>query len=77
MIQVSASDFKTHCLQYIDMASTQHKNLVITKRGKPVARLVPYKEEVREAFGWMAGTGVICGDIMEPLDVEWDALKEE
>jgi prevent-host-death family protein len=77
MLQVSASDFKTHCLHYMDVANQKHETVVITKRGKPVAKLIPYEEEVPELFGRMKGAGVICGDIIEPLDVDWDIVNDE
>ena len=77
MLQVSASDFKTHCLHYMDVANKKHETVVITKHGKPVAKLIPYDEEVPELFGRMNGTVTINGDIISPLDdIEWDALKE-
>ena len=76
MTAVSASDFKAHCLQYMDTVKQKHKTIIITKHGKPVAKLVPYKEEITELFGRMEGSGVICGDIIEPLETEWDAYKE-
>jgi antitoxin (DNA-binding transcriptional repressor) of toxin-antitoxin stability system len=48
------------------------------KRGRPVARLLPIDAEaaVRPIFGWMKGTGEIVGDIMEPLDVRWEANED-
>jgi len=37
---------------------------------------VPYEEEPPELFGRMQDTGAINGDIMAPLDVDWDAYHE-
>lgn len=76
MSTVPASDFKAHCLQYMDTVQQKRKTIVITKHGVPVAKLVPYEEDIPELFGRMEGTGVICGDIIEPLDTEWEAFKE-
>ena len=76
MLQVAAADFKTHCLHYMDLANNQHETVIITKRGKPVAKLVPYVEESPELFGRMKGSVTIHGDILEPIDVEWEALQE-
>lgn len=75
MLQVAAADFKTHCLHYMDLTNTKHETVVITKRGKPVAKLVPYEEESPELFGRMKGSVTIHGDILEPIDDEWEALK--
>lgn len=75
MLQVPAADFKTHCLHYMDLADQKRETIVITKRGKPVAKLVAYDEEAPELFGRMKGTLVIKGDIIQPIDTEWDVLK--
>lgn len=46
--------------------------IIITKRGKPVAKLVPVGDSPIDPFGCMAGTAKICGDIISPVeDVEW------
>jgi antitoxin (DNA-binding transcriptional repressor) of toxin-antitoxin stability system len=50
--------------------------LVITKRGKPVAKLVPIDDKPIDLFGYMAGTIKICGDIISPIDEEWTADAE-
>jgi len=76
MIQVPAADFKAHCLQYMDMANSKRETIVITKRGKPVAKLVPYEESPPNIYGWMAGSGIIEGDVIAPIDVEWNIFKE-
>jgi antitoxin (DNA-binding transcriptional repressor) of toxin-antitoxin stability system len=48
--------------------------LIITKHGKPVAQLVPIPEKKWvDPFGAMRGSGTILGDIISPLDVEWEA----
>ena len=49
--------------------------LIITKKGKPVAEVVPHKPPKRELFGIWRGRVEIIGDIISPIDVEWEALK--
>jgi antitoxin (DNA-binding transcriptional repressor) of toxin-antitoxin stability system len=49
---------------------THHEEVVITEDGQPIARLVPVENPLR---GPMYGTVTFHGDIMEPLDEEWDA----
>jgi antitoxin (DNA-binding transcriptional repressor) of toxin-antitoxin stability system len=56
--------------------------LIITKRGRPVADLVPHKPKRRnkpkkkpQLFGILKGRLEILGDIISPIDVEWEALK--
>ena len=60
----------------MDEVRQQRTPIIITKRGKPVAKLVPVEEEPLDLFGWMKGTGAVDGDIVGPLDVEWSADAE-
>lgn len=70
--RVPASNFKAECLRLLDEVATTRRPIVITKRGKPVAKLVPVEAAVKDPFGCMAGTAKICGDIISPIeDVEW------
>jgi prevent-host-death family protein len=69
---VAAADFKANCLRLMDEVARQRRPIVITKRGKPVAKLAPVEEEGISLFGRMAGSIKICGDIIGPIDdVEW------
>lgn len=70
---VSAAEFKTHCLQLMEQVRQDRREVVVTKYGRPVARLVPYEEEQRDIFGWMRGTVTIHGDIIGPTGEVWDA----
>lgn len=70
---IAAGEFKAKCLHLLDEVARQRAPLVITKRGKPVAKLVPIDDEPVTLFGRMAGTIRILGDIVgSPLDEsEW------
>ena len=72
---VSASEFKARCLQLMDEVNDNGGEIVITKRGRPVSRLVPYHQRPATLFGLHAGQIEIHGDIIEPLDVEWEANR--
>ena len=74
--RVPAGEFKANCLRLMDEVARQRTPLVITKRGKPVAKLVPIDEGPVDLFGRMAGTIKIIGDIVSPIDVEWNADAE-
>ena len=64
---IPAGQFKARCLSLIDQVSQTHQVIIITKRGKPVARLVPLEEEKpRSLFGFFAGHVVEEGDIVSP-----------
>ena len=43
MMQISAGEFKAKCLKLMDLAEQKHETVVITKRGIPIAKLVPYE----------------------------------
>jgi len=74
---VKASEFKAKCLQLMDEVAASGETVIITKHGKPVARLVPAAAPApKSIFGALKGMGRITGDVISPLDVEWDALKE-
>lgn len=73
-MEISAAEFKAKCLKLMDEIARTRKPIVITKRGKPVAKLVPAEPEPRAPlFGYMAGTITHMGDVERPLDVEWEA----
>ena len=69
---IAAADFKTNCLRLMDEVARQRRAIIITKRGKPVAKLTPVEDEPIDLFGYMAGTAKICGDIVEPIDAGWE-----
>jgi antitoxin (DNA-binding transcriptional repressor) of toxin-antitoxin stability system len=49
--------------------------VIITKNGKPVAELAPHRPPGRNARGILKGELFVVGDIIAPIEVEWDALK--
>ena len=71
---IGAGDFKAKCLRLLDAVAEQREALVITKRGKPVAKLVPMPADA-ELFGALAGSVRSEDDLVAPIDVEWDATK--
>ena len=71
---MGAGDFKAKCLQILDAVAAQREPLVITKRGKPVAKLVPMPPET-ELFGAMAGSVLLETDIVSPVNVDWAAAQ--
>jgi prevent-host-death family protein len=72
---VAAGEFKAKCLNLIAEVAETGKPLVITKRGKPLAQVIPMPAKHRDIVGSMKGSVTILGDIISPLDVEWDAMK--
>jgi prevent-host-death family protein len=72
---IAAGEFKAKCLKLLDEVAETRKPLVITKRGKAVARLVPEPKGKQKLFGSMKGSVLWEGDIISPIDVEWEAMK--
>ena len=73
---IKASEFKAKCLKLMDAVADTGVELVITKNGNPVAKLVPYTKP-QSLYGMFKDDIQILGDIMEPIDVEWDAMKDD
>jgi len=73
-----AGQFKVHCLAIMDEVAAKRQAIVITKRGKPVAKLVPVEKEKDDIFGFFKGKGKIeiKGDIVSPAFTpeEWGGL---
>ena len=74
--KIPAGEFKAKCLKVLDEVQRQRKQFVITKRGKPVAMLVPVNQRQESIIGSMKGTMEILGDIVAPIDVKWNADGE-
>jgi prevent-host-death family protein len=72
---IKASEFRTKCLAMMDEVARTGATIVITKNGKPVAELVPHRPRKPRARGILKDVLFITGDIISPIDVEWDALK--
>ena len=77
VISVPAGEFKTHCLKLMDEVRDRHCEIVITKRGAPVAKLVPFEDKRPDIFGYAKGLMVIHGDIVAPTGEIWDADRDD
>ena len=73
---IKASEFKAKCLALMDEVASTGEGVLITKNGKPVAELRPHAgKRPKSPFGLHKGLIETHGDIISPIDVEWDALK--
>ena len=74
MKSIPAGKFKVHCLAIMDEVRAKRQAVVITKRGKPVAKLVPIEKEKDDIYGFFEGKGKILGDVVAPAfsPEEWD-----
>jgi prevent-host-death family protein len=67
MKQMRASAFKARCLRVMDDVQATGEPVIVTKRGKPVVKVVPVKQESDDIFGFMKGEFKIVGDIESPV----------
>ena len=67
MKQMRASTFKARCLAVMNEIQATGEPVTVTKRGKPVVKVVPVKPEKDDIFGFMAGDVKIVGDIESPV----------
>lgn len=80
MASVSATEFKAKCLALMDRVAERRETFVITKRGRPVAKLVPADPPKKKSvFGCMADRTEIVGDIEKPLwtEEEWEEFERQ
>jgi prevent-host-death family protein len=77
MKTMPAAQFKARCLKVMDEVQNTREPVVITKKGKPVAKLVPPDTPPRDILGCLRGVIEIVGDIESPLvpPEEWEALR--
>jgi prevent-host-death family protein len=76
MKKMAAGAFKVHCLAVMDEVQSKRQSVLITKRGKPVAKLVPADKGEDDFYGFFAGKGKITGDVVSPAfsPEEWGDL---
>ena len=71
-VMIGAGEFKAKCLRLLDEVAQRREELIITKRGRPVAKLVPMRPD-RALFGSMAGSVTHQGDLVAPIGDQWEA----
>jgi prevent-host-death family protein len=77
MNTMPAGEFKARCLQVMERVRTSRTPVVITKRGKPVAKLMPLDQDPEPMLGRLKGKIEILGDIVAPITPveDWESLK--
>ena len=68
---IKASEFKAKCLKLMDEVAETGEEIVITKHGRPVSKLVPCDERPETLFGLYRDVIRIRGDIVGPMPREW------
>jgi prevent-host-death family protein len=74
---MTATEFRARCLRVMDEVREKRLVVLITKRGRPVAKLVPPDEPARDVFGCLVGKLEIVGDVERPVieSDEWHATR--
>jgi prevent-host-death family protein len=72
---VKATEFKARCLELMDQVAATGNPVVITERGRPVARPVAIELRPRSIVGALKGTLRVTGDIVSPIHVRWEASR--
>lgn len=76
MGRMAAGEFKARCLEMMDRVNELGEEIVITKYGKPVARLVPAESTPARLFGALKGSVLWYGDVISPVEEPWDAERD-
>jgi len=77
MKKMAAGSFKAHCLKVVEDVRTTREPVLITRRGRPVAKLVPADTSSDDFIGRLEGVVRIVGDIessVEPPE-SWEVLR--
>jgi prevent-host-death family protein len=73
MHSLPAAHFKAHCLELMDRVRETGAEYIVTKHGRPVAKLVPYTEPAQTSlFGAGKGTLLAFEKPFDPIDADWD-----
>lgn len=72
MKKIAAGEFKARCLALMEDVRSTRQPILITKRGKPIAKLVPADTEKDEWIGRLDGVFKVAGDIESPIE-DWEA----
>ena len=70
-IEIGAGAFKNTCLQLLDQVAEGGPQIIVTKRGGPVAGVVRGRPETPSAFGFLRGTLLSTGDLVSPDHEAW------
>jgi prevent-host-death family protein len=77
MKTIAAAKFKAQCLHLMEAVSTTREAVVITKRGRPIAKLVPADSPSEQFLGRLKGVIKIAGDVEAPVEPpeSWEVLR--
>lgn len=72
---IAVAQFKAQCLKFFEDIKTNRQSVVVTKRGEPIAEIIPLRStNGKSAREELLGSVLFEHDIISPLDKEWDVL---
>ena len=77
-MKIAVGQFKAKCLKLMDDVYKGHEEIIITKYGKPIAKLVPIDDEEKfktPIFELLEGMITISGDITSPIGEKWNVIE--
>jgi prevent-host-death family protein len=75
-VTVTATELKIRCAEVLERVTVEHRAVTVTKRGKPVARIIPITADAPSSLvGYARGGIKVTGDLLAPLDVDWEAAN--
>jgi len=73
---VTTTELKARCAEIVNRVARTRTPVELTKRGRKIARIVPADGDAgSDLFGFAKGSITLHGDIVEPLDVAWEAAE--
>ncbi len=74
--KIAISKFKSHCLEIIEKLQVNGQSVIITKREKAIAKVLPIDTKKVSLFGMLKNKAEIKADILEPIDEKWNVEHE-
>jgi prevent-host-death family protein len=68
-MEINAAEFRTKCFKILDQVQITHREVIITKRGKPIAKIVHIDQKGKKdpLLGALSGAGRTLGDLTQPV----------
>ena len=78
MDEIKISEFKATCLAVLARVGETGRPILVTRRGNPVAQIVPPPRDAADWLGAMRDRGAIKGDLVEPCGSleDWEVLTD-
>ncbi len=75
---IAAGKFKAQCLKIMDDVHKHHREVIVTKYGKPIVKMVGITNKTKESlFGLLKNSVVIKADIISSVGESWDAQSTD